>query len=342
MSKLLSRDDFRNGVFARDNHKCIICGVPAEDAHHIIERKLWKDGGYYLDNGASLCSHHHIQAEMTLLSVDEIIEKIEINNPVYPPHLKSESNIDKWGNPILPSGRRLKGELFFDESVQKILKQADLLNEFEDYVKYPRTLHVPWSPGASIDDRHVYTLEHLYGKEVIVTEKMDGENTTIYQDHYHARSTSSVYHRSRTHVGALQARIGYQLPNGWRVCGENLYGAHSIYYENLLDYFYVHSIWDINNNCLSWDDTVEWCELLELTPVPVLEKFNLTEHNFKYRLDTIEESLDLEKQEGYVIRNSDSFYYTMFDKYVAKWVRPNHVTTDTHFMNREIIPNKLR
>lgn len=36
--KLLSRDDFREGVFLRDNHQCVICKEPGKDAHHIIER----------------------------------------------------------------------------------------------------------------------------------------------------------------------------------------------------------------------------------------------------------------------------------------------------------------
>lgn len=54
MNKLLSRDEFRESVFARDRYKCIFCGKQAEetpegklDAHHIIERRLWSDGGYY-------------------------------------------------------------------------------------------------------------------------------------------------------------------------------------------------------------------------------------------------------------------------------------------------------
>lgn len=28
--KLLTRDQFRKGVFARDGHKCVFCGVTAE------------------------------------------------------------------------------------------------------------------------------------------------------------------------------------------------------------------------------------------------------------------------------------------------------------------------
>ena len=38
MNKLLTRDQFREAVFARDNHKCVFCHQPAVDAHHILER----------------------------------------------------------------------------------------------------------------------------------------------------------------------------------------------------------------------------------------------------------------------------------------------------------------
>ena len=30
------------------------CQAAAIDAHHIIDRKLWADGGYFIDNGAAL------------------------------------------------------------------------------------------------------------------------------------------------------------------------------------------------------------------------------------------------------------------------------------------------
>ena len=69
---LLSRDKFRESVFSRDNNKCVFCGKPAKDAHHILERRLWDDGGYYLDNGASGCEEHHILCEKTLISGDEV------------------------------------------------------------------------------------------------------------------------------------------------------------------------------------------------------------------------------------------------------------------------------
>lgn len=63
--------------------------------------------------------------------------------------------------------------------------------------KYPRTMHLPWSPGWTKDDRVLQTTEHFVGQEVVVTEKMDGENTTLARDYTHARSVSSSNHVSR-------------------------------------------------------------------------------------------------------------------------------------------------
>jgi 5-methylcytosine-specific restriction endonuclease McrA len=62
-NKLLKRDDFRDSVFRRDSYNCVICGEPAKDAHHILERRLFTNFGYFIDNGASLCEKHHIMAE---------------------------------------------------------------------------------------------------------------------------------------------------------------------------------------------------------------------------------------------------------------------------------------
>lgn len=100
---------------------------------------------------------------------------------------------------------------------------------------YPRTPHLPWSPGASGDDVRTGDLSGLRGLEVVVTEKLDGENTTLYQDGLHARSLDSAHHPSRTWVKALQGRIGPSIPAGWRICGENLYARHSIPYRELVD-----------------------------------------------------------------------------------------------------------
>ena len=176
--KLLTRDEFRESVFARDNHKCVVCGEKAADAHHIIERRAFTDGGYYLNNGASVCEKHHLECEMTLISVEQMRDFIGVTNKdkVIPDHFYDDEVYDKWGNIILQNGMRLKGELFFDESVQKILDGGQVLGDFTDYVKYQRTYHCPWSQGITDDDRVHKNMSRFEGKRVIVTEKMDGEN----------------------------------------------------------------------------------------------------------------------------------------------------------------------
>jgi hypothetical protein len=67
-------------------------------------------------------------------------------------------------------------------------------------VKYPQIPHLPWSPGRSEDDIALDSIEHLEGLEdVVVTEKSDGENTTLYHDYLHVRSLDSKSHPSRIH-----------------------------------------------------------------------------------------------------------------------------------------------
>jgi len=205
------------------------------------------------------------------------------------------------------------------------------------YYKYPRTPHLPWSPGATPDDIALLDTSRFEGIEVVVTEKMDGENTTIYPDHVHARSVDSVHHPSRSWVKSLQARLATSIPEGFRLCGENLYAEHSIRYERLPSYFLLFSIWNADNRSLSWDETEEWAALLDVPLVPVLYRGPWDEK----RVRAITSSLDLATQEGIVVRVAPSFAFEELATRVAKWVRPSHVTTDEHWLSRPVKPNGL-
>lgn len=335
--EVLSRDEFREGVFKRDGHKCLICGAPAKDAHHIIERRLFDNGGYYLDNGASVCEKHHIEAEQTLISCEELREKAGIKTVVLPDHLYGDQRYDKWGNPILPNGQRFRGELFHDPSVQKILQPV--LHLFTDKVKYPRTYHLPWSPGVTKDDRVMEDLYDLGGEPLIATIKMDGEQTTMYRDYVHARSLEWHPHPSRTWVKNLHAKIGHEIPVGWRVCGENLWAKHSIKYSNLEDYFQVFSVWDDENKCLSWKETEEWANLLGLKTVPVWRTIAAREAFYGITPPKIWEG---DEVEGFVLRVARSFHYGEFRTVVGKYVRAGHVQTHGHWMRQAIEKNELK
>lgn len=207
------------------------------------------------------------------------------------------------------------------------------------YIKYPRTLHVPHSPGTQSDDRLLLNLDHLLGRIVVITEKLDGENTTLYGDgHSHARSLDSANHVTRNWVKALHGSFAHMIPPGWRVCGENVYAKHSIHYDNLESYFYGFSLWDAENRCLSWPMTCSFFEEWGVTPVPVLYEGVLTMDV----LAEIESKLDTTKQEGYVIRLHGEFAYDDFAMSVAKWVRPKHVQTSKHWLQQAVVPNKLK
>lgn len=335
---LLSRDDFRNAVFKRDGRKCVVCGVPAVDAHHLVERRLFgSSGGYYLSNGVSVCEEHHLKAESTEISCDELRELCGIKEIVLPEHLYADQSYDKWGNIILPNGQRLKGELFYDESVQKVIKPV--LHLFTDRVKYPRTHHLPWSPNVSSDDKIILSLGALEGQEVVITVKMDGEQTSIYRDGFHARSIDTASHPSRDWLWGVHRRIGHDIPRGWRICGENLFAKHSIHYKNLPAYFLVFSVWNEKNECLSWDETETWSELLDLKTVAVLERGLWNEKATK-ALDI--ETYNGDPCEGYVVRVARAFQYKEFKDVVAKYVRKGHVQTHAHWMREAVVLNRLK
>ncbi|MEU9008130.1 RNA ligase family protein, partial [Streptomyces sp. NPDC048551] len=189
---------------------------------------------------------------------------------------------------------------------------------------YPRTAHLPWSPGATPDDVRASGPSALAGREVVVTEKLDGENTTLYADGLHARSLDSGHHPSRAWVKGLQGRIGAGIPAGVRVCGENLYARHSLGYEELDSWFYGFSVWE-GDHCLDWDRTVRFLGRLGIPAPRVLWRGVYDERALRrLRVDT-------SRQEGYVVRTVAGFRREDFGRYVAKWVRGGHVRTDTHW-----------
>jgi len=208
------------------------------------------------------------------------------------------------------------------------------------YYKYPRTLHLPWSEGLSHDDIMAADCSHFVGKEVVVTEKIDGECTTMYCDHIHARSIDSKHHPSRTWVKTLHGSIKHEIPEGFRVCGENVYAKHSIEYSNLPSYFLVFGIYTPDNICLSWDDTKEFAALLGLQTVPELYRGLWDESKIKSLWTG--RSVYFGAGEGYVVRVSEAFNYSDHASKAAKFVRKDHVQTDEHWLLQPVVKNALQ
>lgn len=226
--------------------------------------------------------------------------------------------------------------------------------------KYPRTFNLPHSQSNTSDDVWWEDCKLFEGKEVVVSEKIDGECISIYPDgHVHARSIDSRHHASRSWVKALAARIAHDIPQGFRVCGENLYAFHSIFYTELPSYFFVYGIYDEENNCISWDDVVEFCALLNLETVPVLYRGPWDENEVKslwtgkgtfptYAAISDQPSYPNDfvpcDAEGYVVRVTDSFPYQEFAQNCAKYVAPAFKSTmrNVHWASTAVICNLLK
>lgn len=202
--------------------------------------------------------------------------------------------------------------------------------------KYGRTYHLPISPGATSDDKVMATLDGLMIGDLLITEKMDGENTTIHRGGSHARSPDSRYHPSRDRLKAFAAGIQPQLADGERIVGENLYARHSVGYDDLPSHF-LGFAWIIDDEVQSWDLTLARFEELGIAPVSTL-------YRGPYKAGLFEDtaaSLDKTRQEGFVVRIADAFPEAEMPVRMGKYVRADHVQSETHWMQSELIPNRL-
>lgn len=201
-------------------------------------------------------------------------------------------------------------------------------------VKYPRTAHLPSSLGATSDDKWISSagLDYLSsGIDLVVTEKMDGGNLTWASDHFHARSIDSGTHAWDTRARALWAEKRWDIPEGWRISGESMLARRSVSYDNLPGVFIVFGIWDETNALLSWDETVEWAEMLELPTVPVIYRGSDFDQASKaWFLDH-----NVQTSEGFVLRDVGRITYNDFHTKVAKWVRADHVRTNSDWRHRD-------
>lgn len=202
-------------------------------------------------------------------------------------------------------------------------------------VKYPKTPYLPWSPGMPGRHERIFDVNHfaIENKNVTVTLKMDGENTTMGRDYIHARSLDWVMQPWRTRVHTIwRERVSYRIPDNMRIVGENMQAIHSIAYDDLEDWFLVHSIWE-DNLCLNYPVTSKIAAELGLKMVPYVIGTSWTEA----KLVTIPEG-----HEGYVVRLTGPFEYELFHKSIAKAVRKDHVQTDQHWSKKPMVENKLR
>lgn len=213
--------------------------------------------------------------------------------------------------------------------------------------KYNRTYHLPFSPGATSDDKVSNDINNLINRDIIITEKMDGGNASLEANGLFARTHASIpTHPSFDELKAFHAGIKYKIPADYQLFGENCFAKHSIQYSALPGYFLLFNVRNTTSNVwLSWEEVELWADEIGVPTVPVLFKGSIKNSS---ELEDVVSNLVKEPsacggdREGIVVRVAEQFFDSDFYRCVAKWVRKDHVTTDQHWSQQEIIRNKLK
>lgn len=213
--------------------------------------------------------------------------------------------------------------------------------------KYPRSFHLPWSPGGTKDDKRMRDVSKLLDVDLVVTEKCDGSNLTYTRDHVFSRSHAKPpVHPSFDLAKATHAQIRGQLSEGMSLFCEYCYAVHSIVYEALPGYSLVFGVRDDATKLWwSWVMVELQAQLLGLPTVPVLFRGRVSSVR---ELEILTDDLAREpsqlggEREGVVVRIAGEFHDDAFPTSLAKWVRAGHVQTDEHWLHQEIRPQRLR
>lgn len=214
--------------------------------------------------------------------------------------------------------------------------------------KYNRTFHFPFSKGATNDDKIASNISSVIGSEIIITEKLDGSNTSLEANGCFARTHSGPpVHPSFDGLKALHASIKHKIPVETQLFGEWCFAKHSIFYNDLPSYFMIFNVRDMKNNSWSsWEEVELWAKEIEVNTVPVLFKGKV---NSEIELQKMIESFMIQPSkcggiiEGVVVRVAYDFEEQCFSNNVFKYVRANHVDPNNdHWIHNEIIRNIVR
>lgn len=215
--------------------------------------------------------------------------------------------------------------------------------------KYPHTPHWPHSEGVHRDDTYHSDPTIFLGKEVVVTEKLDGGNTCLFRGDVYARSVASP--TTDGWFAMVKKHHAWKTKDPYfqdiAIYGEDLYGIHTLKYYPLAEdqTFYVfalRSTYDPDTDILplyknyfySWDVVIICAEKLLASTVPIVHRgvFESEKEITEFFRDTLRTPSALgPEKEGFVMRMVNGFDAEDFSKYVCKYVRKDHVQTDEHW-----------
>lgn len=205
--------------------------------------------------------------------------------------------------------------------------------------RYGKTPHWPWSQTVHKDDRYHKTPEFFLNRDVIVEEKLDGGNATLFDGKVYARSTGGEAIQPWFCMAKKHHAWKTLQDTDWMYSGEEIYAKHAIEYGPVLETrtFYLFAV---RNDSIyeSWDNIVAHASRLDFG-LPWFEKRRfssckeITEffaHHQKHPEDLKNRPITGEC-EGFVIRNPDKFLVSEFHMNVCKYVRERHIQTDSRW-----------
>ena len=210
--------------------------------------------------------------------------------------------------------------------------------------KFPSIGHWPASASVQRDDTYYSQPEFFVGREVVITEKLDGGNTCLFRGEVYGRSVATPSHAGwmamvrKHHAWKTRAQPAVYY-------GEDLYGVHSIEYAPLHEEqtFRLFAV-RVDDRFLSQDEVAAEAVRLGLPSVPELFRgrfASLPEITAWFRAHIGLPSPLGPTREGFVLRVAEGFAAADFARSVCKFVRPNHVQSDRHW-TRDWRPCALR
>ena len=352
----MSRQDFRQACVERDGGECLVptCSKPvttdpdgAGEVHHIIERKLWQEGGYIEDNGACVCNEHHRLAEDNIIPPQAFWRWAQVEEPPIPKDNEAviDRDTDKWGKPM-PSPH---------------------WQEHREYIKYPSTRHLPFSHERDADDTAHQGVDVFLDMPLVASIKMDGGNCMLVKDTEHPIRARNGSHADKDHFDMAKQwywenNLYDSIPEHLQIFGEWLYAKHSIHYgcdcdeecedvgPALRDYFQVFGVYDTRYNVwLGWHETKKIASEIGLTMTPAATPPAYEIGVFDNRQEFwdfawgLSQNVVNQGHEGIVIRSALPFHYGQIEERLGKYVRPGHVKEgEKHWSKRPTVQNELQ
>ena len=219
---------------------------------------------------------------------------------------------------------------------------------YKQTVKYPKTYHLPFSIPSK-NDKRLKSAAHFVGKEVVLTSKLDGSNTTMSKDHCFARSHNGApTHPSFDLFKQIHNNIKHIIPNDINIYLEYCYALHSLPYTQLPSYLLAFNVLDTQTmTWASWNEVERICQSLGIAAVPLLWRGvieseralrTLVEHAARER------EFGCDPREGVVVRLAGSFPNSEFANSIAKYVNKSFADIDKeeHWKHKQIVKNGLK